>query len=181
MLENIEETTSQSSFETSTPGYSVSTSKALRILLTHKIRDPRFQRLLAQWACTLLAFIAVCTSAFFLIPTFWVVGASVAAIFLFALIISIGTGDLFLQFALEDKGFLEMATKSNALNVFEDEDRSLEAAGTRMDPAIALPKATLVDGADQKRHQPAKDHAERWREKANINDLTPDRLANLCK
>jgi hypothetical protein len=122
MLKSIEQTVSQSYFETSTPSYSVSTPKALRILFTHKIRDPRFQSLLAQWACILLAFIAVGTSAFFLIPTFWAMGASAPAIFLFALIISIGTGDLFLQFALEDTGFFEMAARSNALNVFKDEN-----------------------------------------------------------
>jgi len=53
------------------------------------------------------------------------VGAFAPAIFLFALFLSIGAGDLFLKFALEDKGFFEMATKSHALSVFEDQDQSL--------------------------------------------------------
>jgi len=80
---------------------------------------------LAQSACILLALIGAGICGFFLVPTFWAVGAFAPAIFLFALFLSIGAGDLFLKFALEDKGFFEMATKSNALNVFEDEDQSL--------------------------------------------------------
>ncbi len=55
--------------------------------------------------------------------------AFASAIFLFALFITIVAGDLFLQFALEDKGFFEMATKSHALSVFEDQDQSLPQPG----------------------------------------------------
>ena len=80
---------------------------------------------MAQWACILLALIAAGICGFFLVPTFWAVGAFAPAIFLFALFLSIGAGDLFLKFALEDKGFFEMATKSHALSVFEDQDQSL--------------------------------------------------------
>ena len=129
MLINIERAISNSSFETGPLGYLVSTPKALRILLTHKIRDTRFQHLLSQWACILLAFVGVGVCGFFLIPTFWAVGAFTPAIFLFALFISIGAGDLFLRFALEDKRFFEMATKSHALSVFEDQDQALPQPG----------------------------------------------------
>jgi hypothetical protein len=118
-----------SSNETRPLGYLVSTPKALRILFTHKIRDARVQHLLAQWACILLALIGAGICGFFLVPTFWAVGAFAPGIFLFALLLSIGAGDLFLKFALEDKGFFEMATKSNALSVFEDEDQSLPQPG----------------------------------------------------
>jgi hypothetical protein len=125
MLENTENASSKSSCETGPLGYLVCTPKALPILLTHKIRDARLQYLLAQSACILLAFSGVGICGFFLIPIFWAVGAFASAIFLLALFISIGTGDLFLQFALEDNEFFEMATESNALSVFEDQDQSL--------------------------------------------------------
>ena len=118
-----------SSNETHALGYLVSTPKALRILFTHKILDARVQHLLALWACTLSALIAASICGFCLVPTFWAVGALAPAIFLFALFLSIGAGDLFLKFALEDKGFFEMATKSHALSVFEDEDQSLPQPG----------------------------------------------------
>jgi hypothetical protein len=60
-----------------------------------------------------------------LVPTFWAVSAFTPLLFLVALILSIGAGDLFLQFALEDDRFFEMATKSHALSIFEDDDQSL--------------------------------------------------------
>jgi hypothetical protein len=106
-------------------GYLVSTPKALRILLTHKIRDARLQHLLAQWACMLLALVGGGFCGFFLAPSFWTLGAFAPSIFLFALSLSIGAGDLFLQFALEDERFFEMATENDALSVFEDENQSL--------------------------------------------------------
>src|SRR5271165_6854649 len=64
-----------SSNETRPLGYLVSTPKAIRILFTHKIRDARVQLILAQWACILLALIAAGICGFFLVPTFWAVGA----------------------------------------------------------------------------------------------------------
>jgi len=106
-------------------GYLVHTPTALRILLTHKFRDPRFQRLLARSICLLLAIFGCCLCGFSLIPTFWAVSAFTPLLFLAALVLSIGAGDLFLQFALEDDRFFEMATKSHALSVFRDDDQSL--------------------------------------------------------
>src|ERR1700730_9171489 len=105
-----------SSNETHPLGYLVSTPKALRILFTHKNRDVRIKHLLSKWACSLRALIGPGICGFFLVPTFWAAGAFAPAIFLFALFLSIGSGDLFLKFAMEDKGFFEMATKSNALS-----------------------------------------------------------------
>ena len=105
--------------------YLVNTPKALRILLIHKIRDARFRHLLTQWACLLLALIGFGVGGFFLIPTIWAVGAFAPCLFLFALFLSIGAGDLFLKFALEDNRFLEMATQSQALSVFQDDEQSL--------------------------------------------------------
>ena len=108
-----------------TPSYLVSTPKALRILLTLKLRDTRFQQLLARWACVLLAIIGFGVCAFFLIPTVWAMSALAPAILLFALLLSIGTGNLFLQFALEDDRFFEVATKNHALSIFAEDDQSL--------------------------------------------------------
>jgi hypothetical protein len=106
-------------------GYLVNTPQALRLLLTHKLRDIRFQRLLTRSVCLLLPIIGFGVCGFFLVPTFWAVSAVAPVVFLFALFLSIGAGDLFLQFAMEDDRFFDVATRSHALSVFEDEDQSL--------------------------------------------------------
>jgi hypothetical protein len=106
-------------------GYLVNTPKAIRILLTHKLRDPRFRRLLDRSICLIIAILGCCVCGFYLIPTFWAVSASTPLLFLVGLILSIGAGDLFLQFALEDDRFFEVATKSHALSVFKDDEQSL--------------------------------------------------------
>jgi hypothetical protein len=105
--------------------YLVNTPEALRILLTLKLQDTRFQQLLARWVCILLPIIGFGVCSFLLVPTFWAVSALCPAIFLFALFLSIGAGDLFLQFALEDERFFEIATRNHALSIFADDDQSL--------------------------------------------------------
>ena len=116
-------------YETGPLSYLISTRKALRILLVHKIRDARLQRLLSQWTCGLLALIGVAVCGFCLVPTFWAVGAFAQGVCLFALFITLGASNLFLQLALEDERFFEMATKNHALRVFEDNDRFLPQPG----------------------------------------------------
>jgi hypothetical protein len=116
-------------YQTGPLAYLISTRKALRILLAHKMRDARFQRLLGQWMGSLLALIVAVVCAFFLVPAFWALGAFAPAICLFALFISLEVGDFFLQLALEDERFFEMATQSDALLVFEDDDQSLPQPG----------------------------------------------------
>ena len=44
-------------YETEPLGFLISTPKTLRILLVHKIRDTRFQLLLFNWACSILALV----------------------------------------------------------------------------------------------------------------------------
>ena len=105
--------------------YLVDTPKALQILLTLKLQDPRFQQLSARWACMFLLIVSFGICGFLLVPTFWAISAFAQAIFLFALFLSIGAGDLFLQFALEDERFFEVATKSHALSIFAEDDQSL--------------------------------------------------------
>jgi len=119
-----------SAYETGPLGYSISTRKALRILFARKMNEPRFQRLLAQWASSFLALVGIAVCAFFLLPAFWAASAVAHGICLFGLFMSIGAGDLFLQLALEDGRFFEMATQSNALWLFEDDDQSLPQPGS---------------------------------------------------
>jgi len=112
-------------YETGPLSYLVSTRKALRILLAHKIKDPRFQRLLAQWICSLLVLIGAATCGFLLVPSLWAAGGLAPGVCLLALFVSVGAGDLVLQLALEDKRFFEMATRNRALFVFVDDEESL--------------------------------------------------------
>jgi hypothetical protein len=105
--------------------YLVNTPAALRLLWTYKIKDTRCQHLLLQMTFLLLALLGCGICGFFIVPTFWAVGAFAPGIMAFGLLISIGAGDLFLKYALEDKGFFQMATQRHALSVFVDEDQSL--------------------------------------------------------
>ena len=109
-------------YETGPLGYLVSTQKALRILVTYKLRDARFQRLLSNWAWELLTLIGTGAYGFSLMPAFWAAGVFAPGTCLFIMVLWLGAGDLFLQFALEDERFFEIATRNNALTVFEDEE-----------------------------------------------------------
>ena len=98
----------------------ISTPKTLRILLIHKIRDTRFQLLLFNWACTLLALLGAGICGFNFMPMLLAVGVVAEGIFLFFLVLCIDTGDILLDFALEDKRFFELATRYHALSILED-------------------------------------------------------------
>jgi hypothetical protein len=100
-------------------GYLVATQKALPILLLHKFGDARVQRLLAKATGALLTIAGVSVGGFSLIPTPWALGILFLAFGFFALILCLDIDDLFLQFALEDERFFEVATKGKALSVFE--------------------------------------------------------------
>jgi hypothetical protein len=115
--------------DTGSLGYLVTTRKAVPILLAHKIRDVRLQRLLGKSAFLFLALVIVGICGFFVMPTFWSVGIFVQGICFFALVLWLGADDLFLQFALEDERFFEMATSRSALSVFRDDEQSLPQPG----------------------------------------------------
>src|SRR5260370_4168274 len=102
-------------YATGTLSYLVSTRKALRILLAHKIKDPRFRGLLAQWTCSLLALIGVAVCGFSLVPALWAASGLAPDICLLALFVSVGAGDLFLQLALDDELFFDMPTRNRVL------------------------------------------------------------------
>jgi hypothetical protein len=112
-------------YETGPLSYLVSTRKALRILVAHKIRDLRFQRLLAQWICSLLGLLGAAICGFLLVPSLWAASGLAPGICLLALFVSVGAGDLVLQLALEDERFFEMATRNRTLLIFVDDEESL--------------------------------------------------------
>jgi hypothetical protein len=112
-------------YETGPLSYLVSTRKALGILIAHKINDPRFQRLLAQWICSLLGLIGAAIFGFLLVPSLWAASGLAPCICLLALFVSVGAGDLVLQLALEDERFFEMATRNRTLLIFVDDEESL--------------------------------------------------------
>ena len=112
-------------YQTGPLSYLISTRKALRIMLAHKIKDPRFRRLLAQWSCSFLLLIGAAAAGFLLVPSLWTASGLVPGLGLLALFVSVGAGDLFLQLALEDEGFFEMATRNRALLIFVDDEESL--------------------------------------------------------
>jgi O-antigen/teichoic acid export membrane protein len=107
-------------YETVPLGFLISTPKSLHILLVHKIRETRFQLLLFNWACTLLALLGAGICGFSFMPMLLAVGVVAEGIFLFFLVLCIDAGDLLLDFALEDERFFELATRCHALSVFED-------------------------------------------------------------
>jgi hypothetical protein len=112
-------------YETVPLGFLISTPKTLRILLVHKIRDTRFQLLLINWACTLLASLGVSICGLSMMPMFPAVGVDAERVFLFLFVLCIGAGDFLLDFAVEDKRFFELATRRHALSIFEDRELSL--------------------------------------------------------
>ena len=107
-------------YETVPLGFLLSTPQALRILLVHKIREPRFQLLLFNWTCTLLALLGAGICGFSFMPMFLAVGVFAEGVFLFFLVLFIDAGDILLDFALEDERFFEVAILCHALGIFED-------------------------------------------------------------
>ena len=107
-------------YETVPLGFLISTPKTLRILLVHKIRESRFQSLLFNWACTLLALLGAGICGFSFMPMFLAVGVVAEGVFLFFLVLCIDAGDILLDFALEDERFFELAIRCHALSIFED-------------------------------------------------------------
>ena len=106
-------------------GYLISTPKALSVLLANKILDARLQWFVLKWAVALLSILGAGFFGFRLVPMFFAVGILVQGASLFALLLWLGAGDIFLKFALEDERFYKMATDCHALSVFEDTEFSL--------------------------------------------------------
>jgi hypothetical protein len=112
-------------YETVPLGFLISTPETLRILLVYKIRETRFQVFLFSWACTLLAVLGAGICGFSLMPMFLAVGLVAEGVFLLFFILCIGSGDILLDFALEDERFFELATRCHALSIFEDMEFAL--------------------------------------------------------
>ena len=114
-----------SACETVPLGFLISTPKTLRLLLVHKIWDIRFQSLLVNWACTLIAALSVGMWGFSLMPVLLAVCVFAEGVFLFLLVLCVSAGDILLDFALEDERFFEMAKRCHALTIFEESEFSL--------------------------------------------------------
>lgn len=115
--------------ETLPLGFLISTPKTLRILLVHKIRETKFQMLLINRVCMLFVVLGAGIWGFGLMPMFLAVSMVVEGVFLFLLVLWINTGDILLDFALEDERFFELATRSHALSIFEETECSLPQPG----------------------------------------------------
>jgi hypothetical protein len=109
--------------------YLISIPKAVSMLLAHKVRDARFQLVMVKWTCALIAVLSAAICAFNLVPMFLAVAIFADGISLFALLFWLGTGDIFLEFVLEDEWFFELAIGCHALRIFEDTELSLPQPG----------------------------------------------------
>jgi hypothetical protein len=118
-----------SDYGTIAPCFLISIPKALRLLLVHKILDSRFQWFLVKWACAFFALLGIGVWGFSLLPMVLSVVVFAVGISLFALLLWVGVGDIFLRFALEDGCFFELATGSHALDIFEDSELSQPQPG----------------------------------------------------
>ena len=110
-------------------GFLISIPKAVRILLVHRILETSFQLFLVKWACILFAVLALSICAFNLLPMFLAVVVFALGICLYALLLWLGVGDIFLKFALEDGWFFELSTGCHALTICEDTEPSLPQPG----------------------------------------------------
>src|SRR5258708_5104721 len=95
-------------YEAGPLGYLISTRKALSILMAHKLRDARLQLFLLKWAGALLVVLAAGICGFNLMPMFLATGVFAPAICILALLLWLGSGDIFLKFALEDERFYKL-------------------------------------------------------------------------
>ena len=119
-----------STYETGPLGYLISTRKAFYILLTHKIRDSRLQLFLFKWVGALLVAFGAGVCGFKVLPTLLATGFFAPGVCFCALVLWLGSCDMFLAFALEDERFYNLATKTHALDVFEDTELSLPQPGS---------------------------------------------------
>jgi hypothetical protein len=112
-------------YKTGPLGYLISMRKASYILLTHKMRDSRLQFFLLKWAGALLVALGVGICGFEVMPKLLATGFFAPGVCFCAFLLWLGAGDMFLTFALEDERFYNLATKTRALGIFEDTERSL--------------------------------------------------------
>ena len=104
-------------------GYLIAIPKAVYILLNHKSRDSRVRLFLVQWAGALLAIFGAGLCGFSVMPTSIAASVFAPVTCFFAFLVWLNAGDIFLEFALEDEGFYDLATKTHALSVFLDPDQ----------------------------------------------------------
>jgi flagellar basal body-associated protein FliL len=103
-------------------GCLIDTRKALGILLVHELHDPRLRVFLGKWIAVLVLLLSAGLCGFNLMPIFLTLVLFSVAIALCALFFWFGSEDLFLEFALEDEEFYNLATQSRALTPFSNTD-----------------------------------------------------------
>jgi hypothetical protein len=103
-------------------GCLIDTRKALGILLVHEIHDSMLRVFLFKWIAALVLLLGAGIRGFNLMPIFLTLVLFSVTIAFCALFFWFGSEDLFLEFALEDEEFYNLATQSRALALFNDTD-----------------------------------------------------------
>jgi hypothetical protein len=103
-------------------GCLIDTRKALGILLVHEIHDSRLRVFLFKWIAVLILLLGAGLRGFNLMPIFLTLVLFSVTIAFCALFFWLGSEDLFLEFALEDEEFYNLATQSRALSLFNDHE-----------------------------------------------------------
>lgn len=106
-------------------GYLISAREALCVLLAIRIRDSKLQSFVFKWALALLAIFCAGILGFNFVPVYVAVGIFAPSACLCAFLLWLSAGDMFLNFALEDELFYDLAVKSHALSVFQDTEFSV--------------------------------------------------------
>ena len=110
----------------------VSIPTEVGLLLAHKIRDTRFQRLAFKWACTLVAVLSVAICVFNLLATLVGLGSFAYGMCVAISVFWFGTGDILFGVCFGNEWFFELAIGFHALNIFEDRAVKTEAEGTHL-------------------------------------------------
>jgi hypothetical protein len=111
--------------------YGVAVPKALWLLCTKKSREQRFQRALAKWICALLTLMGAGAFLLCLLPA-WMAAAVFAYLcVVFGLSTWLMAGNMFLEFALNDVFFFELALNSRALRVLHTQVPASDSGNTK--------------------------------------------------
>ena len=138
-------------------GYLISIPKAWSVFLAHKGGDARFSVCSSNGRALSLPSSSQHFWDSIFLPMFLASCIFAQGIYLFALLFCLGTGDIFLKFALEDEWFFALAIGCHALSIFEDTE--LFFASTReLSPVRKAIKSRKFDRFTYKRrlrHQTA--------------------------
>ena len=103
---------------------------ALGMLFSQKKWTKPVQLFFLKWFCALIAVLIAAAYLLRHTPLFWAILGMVIALFSLWLILWVGTGDIFLNFALRDARFFEEAMRRQVLSFSMDGEASLPQPGT---------------------------------------------------